>query len=153
MGCSKTICTRDPNSELVFCTFFVNNKRQKYLDAEEPKDVKTAGITKFSPDPSLKLGADSILAADAELLSLVYCNVRYMHGRARCLGWWLLKNRRLKRKQKQQKKGFWSPKEWHQLQHSRQSVDTEDGTNILITKRKYSVKTFKSQQETTSHIY
>lgn len=144
-GAVKRICTRDPNSDLVFCTFFVNNKRQKYLDAEEPKDVKTAGITEFAPDRV----SNWMLTA----FWLPTLNLRpwftVMWGIS-CLGWWLLKNRRLKRKQKQ---GFWSPKEWHQLQHSRQSVDTEDGTNIFVTKRKYCVKTFKNQPEITSHIY
>lgn len=84
----------------------------------------------------------------------VYARRRLNHSAA--VGWWLLKHRRVKTNKQGNKETngafFRSPKRWHQLQHSWQSVETEDSTNIPVTKKKYSVNTFKNQQEITSHL-
>lgn len=65
----------------MFCTVLVNKKRQKYLDVEELKKVKNAGVPKSTSD-RVSEPEDSASVADGEPLSLLYCDVRYTHADA-----------------------------------------------------------------------
>ena len=77
-GAVKLIYTGDQNSELVFCTVFVNNKRQKYLGRTE---VNKSGVSKCTSDRFSEPDG-STSAADVEPLSLVCCELRYTHADA-----------------------------------------------------------------------
>lgn len=136
MGCSKTIyiiCTRDPNSELVLWTFFfVNNKKAEIFRCGRTEGCQHRWHHKVLAWASLKL--------HAEPLSLVYCNVRYMHGRARCLGWWLLRNRRFKRKRKKKNKK-------RAFGHQKSDISSSTRGKVWIRK---TARIFSSQRGSTA---
>lgn len=99
-GCSKMNLHKGSKFRVSVLYIFHKQQKTEIFRCGRTEGCQHRWHRKVLVWPSLKLDADSILAADAEPLSLVYCNVRYMHGRARCLGWWLLKNRRFKKETK-----------------------------------------------------